>query len=358
MYIIYLIVIILIFLIFNNFFENYDNYGKQLKTCLNDDYNQASCINELNENELNTRFDGMEFNKTYNKFMPIIYPFVPKKNSNCNGLKQEWNDGKCNSQCNPFGYQYYRSDLNGCVNKIDTSDGYYEKDNWIRCIPSYESCSNNNFRDNCKNICTKKESIVFNKTNNIIEDSIIFNKAYNIIEDSRNTILGWCGENGGCGIPVGTYPKKSDYYIKNREACEWYFVPEGKNLDYNSRIKYGDVFSIVSKKNGYFLVTCDDNNCGSSAYLSVSVNRYTGPSNIFSGNAQYWKFESLEGKKGNVNLKDKFRIINLYGNKSSLNTCGHYNCGGTYYDGYGVNTAKINSSNYLGDTSKWKIKSV
>ena len=152
-------------------------------------------------------------------------------------------------------------------------------------------------------------------------------------------------------------PKGEDEDVKKKTKCPPKIPSKSKSLGIDNRtINYGDIFSIRSKKNGYWLVTCGLNYCGSPAYLSVSANEYRGPSNIFAGNAQYWKFESKEGKTGPVNLKDNFRLINLWGNKSSLNTCWHYNCGGVYYGGYGVNTAKINSSNYNGITSSWSIK--
>ena len=152
---IFIIIILILFTFFHMYREKYDNYSKELKTCRNDNDNQASCINEINQNLLDTTYDGMEFSTTYNKFMPTIYPIVPKNRDGCKGIKQDWNNGSCNTQCNQFGYNYYRSDLNGCVNKTISSIGYEDNGNWIRCIPSYQACNDEKFRNNCKNVCPK-----------------------------------------------------------------------------------------------------------------------------------------------------------------------------------------------------------
>ena len=196
-----------------------------------------------------------------------------------------------------------------------------------------------------------------NNQTQVYDNTVNFNFQYHILEGGYKTLLGWCGKKG-CGLGIGTYPKISGYFKENKENCTWIFVPKDNNVSSHKAINYGDVFTIRSKKNNYYLVTCGGNSCGSSAYVSVTANEYKGPSSVFSGNAQFWKFESLEGKKGPVSIKDKFRIINLYGSTSSLNTCWHYNCGGVNTDGYGVNTAKINSSNYKGVTSKWSLERV
>lgn len=209
------------------------------------------------------------------------------------------------------------------------------------------------------------------------EGNIEYNMQYHILEDAYRGLLGSCGSKGACGSGIGTYPKTSNYFISNKKACTWRFVPKGEdetvkkesscpskeNVSGNNSsekdnkvINYGDILTIRSK-NDDWLVTCNLSHCGSPAYLSVSAKKYNGPSNIFAGNAQYWKFESFDGKKtGPVNMRDKFRLINLWGATSSLNTCWHYNCGGVYYEGYGVNTAKINSSNYNGVTSRWTVE--
>merc|ERR1711871_412117 len=196
-----------------------------------------------------------------------------------------------------------------------------------------------------------------NNQTQVYDNTVNFNFQYHILEGSYQTLLGWCGKKG-CGLGIGTYPKISSYFKENKENCTWIFVPKDNNVSSHKAINYGDVFTIRSKKNNYYLVTCGGNSCNSSAYVSVTANEYKGPSSVFSGNAQFWKFESLEGKKGPVSIKDKFRIINLYGSTSSLNTCWHYNCGGVNTDGYGVNTAKINSSDYKGGSSKWSLERV
>ena len=63
----------------------------------------------------------------------------------------------------------------------------------------------------------------------------------------------------------------------------------------------------------------------------------------------------VDGKTGPVKFGDRFRLINLWGPTSALATCWHYNCGGVYYEGYSVNTVKINSSNYNSVVSHWFV---
>ena len=345
------------------FKEDWDGY------LMNGDYN---CINyNLNDDNISTyncgksfpdgRFYGEvkknivnkknfknleEVNKNYENLDCKDKTYFSLTHSNFYSYNTETDENNCRTLCtlDPFCDSYLMSDSNTCnLINLDKNKSKATYD----CKPFNGGKMYGNIKKNIlhRNRITKYDI-----------NSVKFNKNYNIIDSWVKTLLGWCGKSG-CGLGLGTYPKSSDYYNKNKESCEWYFVPKDNNSD-TKPIKYGDVFSIRSKKNGYFLVTCDSNYCGSSAYLSVSVNKYNGPSNIFAGNAQYWKFESLDGKDGYVNLKDKFRLINLWGSNSSLNTCWHYNCGGTYYDGFGVNTAKINSPNYLGYSSKWLIEAV
>jgi len=203
--------------------------------------------------------------------------------------------------------------------------------------------------------------VIYNKHNIMegmtddVSGNIEYNIHYHILEDGTQGLLGSCGSKGACGSGIGTYPASSDYYITNKNACTWIFVNKSSGKD-NKVINYGDILTIRSK-NDDWLVTCDGNSCGPSAYVSVTAAKNNGPSNVFSGNAQYWKFESFDGAKtGPVNMKDKVRLINLYGKTSSLNTCWHYNCGGVYKKGYGVNTAKLNSTDYKGSTSRWRVE--
>ncbi len=209
--------------------------------------------------------------------------------------------------------------------------------------------------------------------------SIHYHTNYHIQEGGYGMALGVCGRRG-CGGGIGTYPMKgsgSSYYNNNKNKCMWRFVPKGEdenskpkpkcdkhrlgNIGDNTNdtsepvIHYEDVFTIRCIEDNRWLVSCDYFSCGSSSYLAVSANTYNGPSNVFAGNAQYWKFVSVDGKTGPVKFGDRFRLINLWGPTSALATCWHYNCGGIYYDGYSVNTVKINSSDYNNIVSHWFI---
>lgn len=217
-----------------------------------------------------------------------------------------------------------------------------------------------------------------NTTNQLVGTQITTNNQYiiqNIYEETEQTqYLGWCGSTGITACPgsgVGTYPANSSYYLDNKDKCSWKFVLQN-NSDAITSIKYGDIFSIRSVENDNWLVTCDTTSCGCG--LSVGVyNKDTAPDNVFEGSAEYWKFVSLDvtsgedNKKGQVvNVGDNLRITNVYilsdefkcgggGGPSCLNICWHFDCGGVYYDGYGVNTTYIGSDDYNEDVSKWKI---
>ena len=61
----------------------------------------------------------------------------------------------------------------------------------------------------------------------------------------------------------------------------------------------------------------------------------------------------MDGKTGPVKLGDRFRLINLWGPSAFLPLA--LQLWGVYYDGYSVNTVKINSSNYNNNVSHWFI---
>ena len=243
---------------------------------------------------------------------------------------------------------------------------------------SYCSLNNmggSNKATNIFNISTQEYELLYNTIG-----SLHYHSNYHIQEGGYGMALGVCGKRG-CGGGIGTYPMTgsgSSYYKNNKNKCLWKFVPKGEDentkkpksrcdtnnlssIGGNSNdssqaiIHYDDVFTIRCTEDDRWLVSCDTFSCGSSSYLAVSANTYNGPSNVFAGNAQYWKFVSLDGKTGPVKFGDRFRLINLWGPTSALATCWHYNCGGVYYEGYSVNTVKINSSNYNSIVSHWFI---
>ena len=166
------------------------------------------------------------------------------------------------------------------------------------------------------------------------------------------TYFASCGRTycGKSNLAVATYKNTDNSYLHNSpEWSKWVFVKKDGS---NGPINFDDIITIRLKANNWYLVTCNRNYCNSSAYLSVSAAEYNGPSNIFAGNAQYWKITSPEGKTGPVSMTDKFKILNLWGDGSYLNSCGWFSgCGEGKY--YAMNTAKQNSGDSQIDTTNW-----
>lgn len=197
------------------------------------------------------------------------------------------------------------------------------------------------------------------KLTSVYDGTIRYNRFFYIKNKwSIGTWLGSCGiTKDSCSyysnLGVGTYKDDAKSYTRtSTNNVQWEFVnkdnPDKKFLEYN------DVVTIRLKSNDYYLVSCDLNNCNGNAYLSVSLSKYNGPSQVFSGNSQYWKIVSSENKTGKVRLGDNIKIINLYGNTSYLNSCGWSNiCGQSRY--YAVNTCKINSYDGRVGVSEWSI---
>ena len=177
---------------------------------------------------------------------------------------------------------------------------------------SLSNMGGSNKATNIFNISTQEYELLYNSIG-----SLHYHSNYHIQEGVYGMPLGVCG-NRGCGGGIGTYPMNgsgSHYYNNNKNKCLWKFVPKGEdedtkkpkskcdtnnlssigeNSDDSSQaiINYEDVFTIRCVEDDRWLVSCGTFSCGASSYLAVSANTYSGPSNVFAGNAQYWKFVS------------------------------------------------------------------
>ena len=170
--------------------------------------------------------------------------------------------------------------------------------------------------------------------------------------------LASCGYSKTCSsygnLSVSTYKvPENKSYLKYTSWSRWKFV--NKNNPNKQNLEFNDVVTIRLEANEYYLVTCSTNSCNSNAYLAVSLSKYKGPSNVFSGNAQYWKIVSPTGKTGTVGFGDEIKILNLWGPNSYLNTCGYTSdCGSNKL--YGVNTTRTNTSDAAAGVSNWSIQ--
>ena len=154
--------------------EKFDNYGLKLVTCDKDKDTKAICINKINQDTMGYANKETKFNSNLNQTMPIVYPFVPKNNNNCNGLLQNWNDRGCDDQCKPLGYEYYRSDLNGCVNN--------------QCIPSIAACTDPTFLSSSKckqDVCSDNKILMNNENNTKTNNQANLSNMYNYIPISN-----------------------------------------------------------------------------------------------------------------------------------------------------------------------------
>ena len=312
MYIKILILLIILFSIFNFFSENYDNYGKKLNSCNKDNFNKATCLNKINQSILNTENNGLEFNSKYNKLMPKIYPFVPKKNSDCSSLMQDLDNNGCDKQCEKFGYKHYRSDLNGCVN-----------DN---CIPSIAACNNYSFLKNCGESCGGKS----------VANYLITGKPYYFRSNYEiRPLMASCGYSSVCSsnLAVGTYNPRNSYATNYPKWSKW-VIKKYDNKSSNLPLKFNDLVTIQIDANKWYLTQCGNNNCDSYSDTSVSCQENV-PDLKISQNG-IWKLISPIGKKGYIEVNDNVKITDMY-NDIFLNICGNnYSCGSG--KSYEVNT--------------------
>jgi hypothetical protein len=153
-------------------------------------------------------------------------------------------------------------------------------------------------------------------------------------------------------LSIATYKIANSYITQSPSWSRWKLV--NRDDPYKRHISYNDIVTIRLEANNYYLVTCSTNSCNSYSYLSVSASKYKGPSNVFSGNAQYWKIISPEGITGKVQFGDTVKILNLWGSNSYLNTCGNTSeCGSNKL--YSVNTTRQNTLDSRSGVSNWSI---
>ena len=193
----------------------------------------------------------------------------------------------------------------------------------------------------------------------LFKPSIKYNTFYYLKNHHGNTsFLASCGYSNTCrsygNQALATFRPYDSYISSYPKWSRWKFVNKDPNLK-RTYLRFNDIVTIRFEANNYYIVSCDYKRCNSYGLLDVSISPYKGKNNVFSGNAQYWKIVSSEGKTGMVGMNDKIRLLNMWGPTSYLNVCyiSPY-CGRGKM--YAINTCKLNTTDSRITTSLWSIE--
>lgn len=164
-----------------------------------------------------------------------------------------------------------------------------------------------------KKIITKEECQKYNEEDNKI---LRYNKKYHI----KNSTLKWyvqtCNDNDYIGFNCNKQKDKNIVQAnKNNSESQFIFL-KNKSDDSKDTIKQGDKFYIkcISPKD-YYIFACGENikaYCTNGYNISANAN----------GN-DLWSFKTKDKETGEeLKIEDKFLIINMTHNESTLHDCG------------------------------------
>ena len=183
-------------------------------------------------------------------------------------------------------------------------------------------------------------------------DSIKFGDVVRIVSTNVNGILGSCGYDYVCRRNYAAQIFRRDAnYLKSKAWTTFRIVPLHGRRD-TGNLKYGQPFRIQMIAGSSFLSTCGYAPRCSNSFLKVSICKNNHPDSR--NPVAQWKILG-DGKSGNVQYSDVFKLRNNWSSGSFMNVCGSARgCGDNKIRD--VNTTRINSLDYKSSTSNWKFE--